>query len=110
VSVWLLCPPAARERGGRQGDLPDECKLFVGNLPQAYDSNMLRQLFSQHAEVVHSAVITEPGSNLSKGFGFIHIPDPAKVRIGEAAGQAHKRGGAGRHGAQIVRTCARQHA
>jgi hypothetical protein len=52
----------------------------VGGLPQAYDSNMLRQLFAPHAEVVHSAVITDPGSNLSKGYGFIHIPDPAKVR------------------------------
>lgn len=64
----------------KHGQLPDECKLFVGNLPQAYDSNMLRQLFAPHAEVVHAAVITEPGSNLSKGFGFVHIPDPAKVR------------------------------
>jgi hypothetical protein len=54
----------------------------VGGLPQAYDSNMLRQLFAPHAEVVHSAVITDPGSNLSKGYGFIHIPDPAKVSSG----------------------------
>lgn len=59
----------------------------MGNLPQAYDSNMLRQLFSQHAEVVHAAVITEPGSNLSKGFGFIHIPDPAKVSSSGATGR-----------------------
>lgn len=43
---------------------------------------MLRQLFEPHAKVIHSAVITEPGSGISKGFGFIHIPDPAQVRGG----------------------------
>lgn len=59
--------------------LPDECKLYVGNLPPVYDSAMLRQLFEPHAKVIHSAVITEPGSGMSKGFGFIHIPDPAQV-------------------------------
>lgn len=61
--------------------LPDECKLYVGNLPPAYDSAMLRQLFEPHARVVHSAVITEPGSGNSRGFGFIHIPDPAQVGL-----------------------------
>lgn len=60
--------------------LPDDCKLYVGNLPMAYDSAMLRQLFEPHAKIVHSAVITEPGSNVSRGYGFIHIPDPAQVR------------------------------
>jgi splicing factor 1 len=64
----------------RREQLPDDCKLYVGNLPQAYDSNMLRQLFAPHAEVVHSAVITEPGSNMSRGFGFVHIPDPVKAK------------------------------
>lgn len=73
--------------GPRREQLPEECKLWVGGLPQAYDSNMLRQLFAPHAEVVHSAVITDPGSNLSKGYGFIHIPDPAKVRpVGTCVG------------------------
>lgn len=102
-----MCPTGP-QRGGRHGDLPDECKLFVGNLPQAYDSNMLRQLFSQHAEVVHAAVITEPGSNLSKGFGFIHIPDPAKV---SNSGNNRKAGGglsSGRRG--TCGTCVGQHA
>lgn len=40
---------------------------------------MLRQLFEPHAKVVHTAVITEPGSGVSRGFGFVHIPDPAQV-------------------------------
>jgi RNA recognition motif-containing protein len=66
--------------------LPDECKLYVGNLPPAYDSAMLRQLFEPHARVVHSAVITDPGSGMSRGFGFIHIPDAAQVGSTAAAG------------------------
>eukprot|EP00879_Flechtneria_rotunda_P010785 GHRR01011269.1.p1 GENE.GHRR01011269.1~~GHRR01011269.1.p1 ORF type:complete len:532 (+),score=186.27 GHRR01011269.1:260-1855(+) len=61
--------------------LPDECKLYVGNLPPAYNSDMLRQLFEPHAKVVHSAVITEQGTNISKGFGFVHIPDASQVRL-----------------------------
>jgi RNA recognition motif-containing protein len=77
AAVVLLLVPAGQHR---REQLPDDCKLFVGNLPQAYDSNMLRQLFAPHAEVVHSAVITEPGSNMSRGYGFVHIPDPVKVR------------------------------
>lgn len=60
--------------------LPDECKLYVGNLPPAYNADMLRQLFEPHGNVVHSAVITEPGTNASRGFGFVHIPDIAQVR------------------------------
>lgn len=64
---------------GKGQQLPDECKLYVGNLPPAYDTAMLRQLFEPHAKVVHTAVITEPGSGMSRGFGFVHIPDPAQV-------------------------------
>eukprot|EP00878_Enallax_costatus_P005999 GHUV01006292.1.p1 GENE.GHUV01006292.1~~GHUV01006292.1.p1 ORF type:complete len:493 (+),score=174.21 GHUV01006292.1:304-1782(+) len=63
----------------RREQLPDECKLYVGNLPPMYDSAMLRQLFEPHAKVVHTAVITEPGSGISRGFGFVHIPDVAQV-------------------------------
>jgi hypothetical protein len=72
----FCCTPAGQPH---KQQLPDECKLYVGNLPPAYDSAMLRQLFEPHARVVHSAVITEPGTGISRGFGFIHIPDAAQV-------------------------------
>jgi hypothetical protein len=72
-----FCTPAGQPH---KQQLPDECKLYVGNLPPAYDSAMLRQLFEPHARVVHSAVITEPGTGMSRGFGFIHIPDAQQVR------------------------------
>lgn len=52
----------------------------MGNLPPAYNADMLRQLFEPHAKVVHSAVPTEQGTGISRGFGFVHIPDAAQVR------------------------------
>jgi hypothetical protein len=72
----------------RKEQLPDECKLYVGNLPPTYDSAMLRQLFEPHAPVSHSAVITEPVTNISRGFGFVHIPDVAQVAAAAAAARA----------------------
>lgn len=40
--------------GGRLPPMPDECKIFVGNLPPAYDSNMLRALFDPVADAAGS--------------------------------------------------------
>jgi RNA recognition motif-containing protein len=54
----------------------------VGNLPQVYDKDMLRQLFSHLGNVIHSAVITEQGTGVSRGFGFVHFPDAATVGAG----------------------------
>jgi hypothetical protein len=34
--------------------MPDECKIYVGNLPTAYDTNMLRALFEPVAEAAGS--------------------------------------------------------
>ena len=85
----LLGVPSLAGKSSRE-QLPDECKLYVGNLPTAYDNNMLRQLFEPIAKVVHTAVITDPGTGLSRGFGFVHIPDQTEVSRGVGWG-----GGAG---------------
>lgn len=42
-------------RPRRPGDeLPDDCKLYVGGLPNVYDESMLRSLFSAHGSVLHA--------------------------------------------------------
>ncbi|KAI8467431.1 MAG: hypothetical protein J3K34DRAFT_386945 [Monoraphidium minutum] len=81
--------------GRRHPPMPDECKIFVGNLPAAYDTNMLRALFDPVAEaagskVVHAAVITEPGSGVSRGFGFVHIPDGIAAKAARDAMDGHQ--------------------
>lgn len=43
--------------------------------------------------VVHTAVITEPGSGVSRGFGFVHIPDPIAAKAARDALDGHVVGG-----------------
>jgi hypothetical protein len=76
--LLLRLPPGRPHRE----QLGDDCKLYVGNLPQVYDKDMLRQLFSHVGNVIHSAVITEQGTGVSRGFGFVHFPDAATVGDG----------------------------
>lgn len=40
--------------------------------------------------MVHTAVITEPGSGVSRGFGFVHIPDPIAARAARDALDNHQ--------------------
>jgi len=39
---------------------------------------------------VHVAVITEPGSGVSRGFGFVHIPDPIAAKAARDALDNHQ--------------------
>ncbi|KAL4433587.1 hypothetical protein ABPG75_000028 [Micractinium tetrahymenae] len=76
-------PPAsdaAPQRGPhgrlRPGDeLPDSCKLYVGNLSQAVNDELLRQMFEPFGMVLHTAVLYDPSTNASRGFGFVHMAD-----------------------------------
>ena len=36
-------------------------------------------------QVLHAAVITEPGTNQSRGFGFVHFPDAATASMAAQA-------------------------
>lgn len=51
-------------------------RLYVGNLPFTYDSDSLRDLFSQYGEVVSAQVVSEPATNRSRGFGFVELASP----------------------------------
>lgn len=52
-------------RGGRPGDeLPDSCKVYVGNLGDGVTDTMLREAFGQYGEVLYAVVLTEPGTGM----------------------------------------------
>jgi RNA recognition motif-containing protein len=48
-------------------------KLFVGSLAFTTTSDSLRSFFAQTGTVVSAAVVTEPGSDRSRGFGFVEM-------------------------------------
>ena len=50
--------PGFRPARGRPGDeLPDECKLYVGNLPHELGEDDLRAAFAPFGTVLHAAII-----------------------------------------------------
>lgn len=48
--------------------------LHVGNLPFALEEKTLRAFFEIYGEVTHVSLITDKISGLSKGFGFVNMP------------------------------------
>jgi cold-inducible RNA-binding protein len=57
-----------------------EAKLYVGNLSYETTEQGLRELFMQAGNVVSVALIKEPGSNRSKGFGFVEMGSQSDVQ------------------------------
>ena len=52
-------------------------RLFVGGLAWATDENALREAFEQFGEVKDAAVITDPQTGKSRGFGFVTYNEEA---------------------------------
>lgn len=48
-------------------------RIYVGNLPWSVDSDQLRELFSQHGEVVDTVVMQDRATGRSRGFGFVEM-------------------------------------
>lgn len=57
-----------------------EAKLYVGNLSYETTEQGLRDLFMQAGNVVSVTLIKEPGSNRSKGFGFVEMGSQSDVQ------------------------------
>jgi len=57
-----------------------EAKLYVGNLSYETTEQTLQDLFMQAGTVVSVAVIKEPGTNRSKGFGFVEMSSQGDVQ------------------------------
>ncbi|MBL40768.1 MAG: RNA-binding protein [Chloroflexi bacterium] len=49
--------------------------IYVGNLPWSIDDDGLKNLFSEHGDVISAKVITDRDTNRSKGFGFVEMDD-----------------------------------
>lgn len=57
-----------------------EAKLYVGNLSYETTEDNLRELFMQAGGVVSVVLIKEPGTNRSKGFGFVEMSSQADAQ------------------------------
>jgi RNA recognition motif-containing protein len=57
-----------------------EAKLYVGNLSYDTTEQGLRELFMQAGNVVSAVLIKEPGTNRSKGFGFVEMSSQSEVQ------------------------------
>jgi len=49
--------------------------IYVGNLSFNLSESQLRDIFTQHGEVISVKIITDQYSGRSKGFGFIEMND-----------------------------------
>lgn len=48
-------------------------RIYVGNLPWAYSSSDLENLFGEFGEVAAAEVITDRDTGRSRGFGFVQM-------------------------------------
>lgn len=49
--------------------------IYVGNLPRVTTEEELRKVFEAHGEVSSVAIIKDKFSGVSRGFGFVEMPD-----------------------------------
>ena len=54
-------------------------KLFVGKLSYDTTNDSLQAAFAQHGNVISAQVITDRGTNQSKGFGFVEMSSEAEA-------------------------------
>ncbi|MFP4373812.1 MAG: RNA recognition motif domain-containing protein [Spirochaetaceae bacterium] len=60
-------------------------KLYVGNLNFQTQEHELRDLFSQHGEVLSANVISDRETGRSRGFGFVEMATEEGARAAESA-------------------------
>ena len=54
--------------------------IYVGNLPYSIDRDELRGIFEQYGEVSAARVVSDRETGRSRGYGFVEMPDGAKLR------------------------------
>ena len=74
-------PPSIRgpqegSGGAPEGGSPSfargvEYKVFVGGIAYEVEEKVLRAYFEQYGELAECTIMTEPGSQMSRGFGFV---------------------------------------
>ena len=58
-------------------------KIYVGNLPFSFNSDKLKEVFSEFGDISEATVISDRFSGRSKGFGFVTFSneDEAKAAV-----------------------------
>ena len=66
-------------------------RLFIGNLPNSYNEDKVREIFSQHGEVSNVGVPLDRYTNSPRGFAFVEMPndEEAKSAISAINGTEH---------------------
>lgn len=55
----------------------DNKRIYVGNLPYTANEDEVRELFSQHGEVVSVHLITDRETGRPRGFAFVEMGEPS---------------------------------
>ena len=64
----------ARSGKMRPGDeLPDDCKLYVGNLSPNITDETLKAMMAPFGNVLHAVVLLDMVTQQSRGYGFVHM-------------------------------------
>ncbi len=59
-------------------------RIYVGNLPYSATEEEVRELFSQHGEIISVAMITDRETGRLRGFCFVEMEDDAAEAAIEA--------------------------
>jgi len=74
-------PSTSHGRQKRPGDeLPDDCKLYVSNLPNIFNDAMLKSTFEPYGTVLFATVVMDGAGN-SRNFGFVTFTDSASAKV-----------------------------
>lgn len=60
-------------------------KIYIGNLSMDVKDDDLRSIFSHHGKVDNVRIIREMFSQVSKGFGFVEMPNRSDAEKAMAA-------------------------
>ena len=55
-------------------------KLLIRNLDRKFSENDLRSLFESHGKVQSCSLVMDQVTGLSKGFGFVEMPQPGEAK------------------------------
>jgi len=69
---------------------PTTPRLYVGNLSYDVTNADLEILFAAHGSVVEASVVTQPGSDRSKGFAFVEMGSVEEAKSAAAALNDHE--------------------
>jgi RNA recognition motif-containing protein len=77
--------PEKRERRAPLLVEPTTPRLYVGNLSYDATGEDLTTLFSEYGTVAEAAIVTQPGSDRSKGFAFVEMGSVEEAKAAAAA-------------------------